>query len=122
MPQDTQIKSSAPDESQDNAEAVQVNSAYVRGLLVVVIVLGVLLLGGVAVVIGTIIQRVNNPKSEAVPTGFALQNIAIGNAKLVAVKNGATRIILQLEDAGGTMLIFIDPRNGAELGRLRLTK
>ena len=106
----------------DNAEDIKATAPYVRGLLIVVIVLGVLLVGGGAVVISTIIHRINNPANDVARPAFAVQNIAIGTAKLVDIKNGETQIILHLEDDDGVMLVFVDPRTGAQTGRLRLQK
>jgi hypothetical protein len=96
---------------------------YVRGLLVVVIGLGLVLLGGAAIVVGTIIKRMNNP--DAIPTkpGFGEVEISVpADGELMSVQNGDNRIILHLRDDQGNLLILLDPRKGEEKGRIRLQK
>ncbi len=118
MVQDTQINTNA-----EAGEANRPSPLYVRTLLVVVIGLGVVLLVGATIVVGTIVKRINNPEAGApVLSGFGTQHIDIGTARLVDVENGDTRVILRLEDVDGSLLVFVDPRKGIETGRLRLKK
>ena len=94
---------------------------YVRGLLVVVIGLGLVLLGGAATLVGTIIKRMNNP--DAIPTkpGFGEVEISVpAKGELITVQNGDNRIILHMRDDEGNLLILLDPRKGEEKGRIRL--
>lgn len=102
-------------------EIPQPNSRYVRTLLVVVIGLGVLLVVGAIVVIGTVISRLNNPEDIPVKPGFGETEISIpAGAQLVGVENGDTRIIVKLKTNKGPLLILLDPRKGEEKGRVRL--
>ena len=99
------------------------NPKTVRVLLIVTIGLGVLLVIGAAVVIGTVIKRLNNPESIPVKPGFGETEISIpADAKLLHVDNGDARIVLRLEDAQGPLLILLDPRKGLEKGRVRLQR
>lgn len=117
MSQDTQINQPV------EGEPAGPSPRYVRTLLVVVIGLGVVLLAGAAVVVGTIIKRLNDPEANVpVKPGFGTQQIGINDAELVDVENGDSRVILRLRDAQGPLLIFVDPRKGTEMGRLRLTR
>ena len=96
------------------------NPRYVRILLITVILLGFLLAGGAAVVISTVIARLSAPEGP-MARDFELSEIVIpAGARLVEVGNGATRIVLHLEDKGGPLLVLLDPRKGKETGRVRL--
>ena len=117
MSQDTGNPSVAETSSKDIAAP---NPRYVRILLVTVILLGVLLVGGAAVVISTVIARLSAPEAP-MARDFELSEIAIpAGARLVGVENGATRIVLRLEDKDGSLLLLLDPRKGTETGRVRL--
>ena len=99
-------------------------SRYVRTLLIVVITLGVVLVSGVAVVVGAIIKRVNDPKSNApVRPGFGETQIQLpAGSEIDDIIASDVRIIVRVRDAGGTMLILLDPRRGEERGRIRLNE
>jgi hypothetical protein len=104
-------------------EIPQANSRYVRTLLIVVIGLGVLMVGGAIVVIGTVLSRLNNPETIPVKPGFGETEISIpADAKLIGVENGDARIVLRLKDDKGPLLILLDPRKGTEKGRVRLQR
>ena len=99
----------------------QPNPRYVKTLLIVCIGLGVLLVVGAAVVVGTVIKRVNNPESVPQKPGFGTSEIAIPfGAQLVDIENGDSRIIVKLKHRDGPLMILLDPRNGKEKGRIRL--
>ncbi len=111
MSQDTTTEADAPKQS----------SHYVRIMLVVVIVLGVLLVAGAGVVISTVIKRVSNPDAIITKQGFGETTLHVpAGAQLLGVENGDTRLVLHLKDADGTFLILIDPRKGEETGRIRV--
>ncbi|MBT5157262.1 MAG: hypothetical protein HOK33_01095 [Rhodobiaceae bacterium] len=125
MSQDTAMspnKASRGEAKSASEEAIaQPSPTYVRVLLITVIGLGVLMVGGAAVVIGTVIKRVSNP--EAVPSkpGFGETEISIpADSQVIGVDNGDTRIIVKLQDAEGPLLLLLDPRKGEEKGRIRL--
>ena len=99
----------------------QLNSRYVRTLLVVVIGLGVLLVVGAIVVIGLVIKRFDNPETVPVEAGFGETEMSIpASGQLLGVENGDTRIIVKLKTEDGPLLILLDPRKGEETGRVRL--
>ena len=121
MAQDTGIQPEAETTS-DASEAIGgPNPTYVRILLITVIGLGVLMVVGAAVVIGTVIKRLNNPDSIPQKPGFGETQIEIPYAsQLVDVENGETRIIVKLKTNDGPLLILLDPKKGTEKGRIRL--
>ena len=121
MTQDTGIQQQAETPSEDSADNPTPNPTYVRILLVTVIGLGILMVVGAAVVIGTVIKRVNNPETIPQKPGFGKTVIPIPYAsQLVDVENGETRIIVKLKTNDGPLLILLDPRKGTEKGRIQL--
>lgn len=117
MSQDTGIHA----EAETTSDGHTPNPTYVRILLITVIGLGVLMVVGAAVVIGTVIKRLNNPETIPQKPGFGQTQIEVpAGAELVGVENGATRIVLRLQDEDGPLLILLDPRKGDEKGRIRL--
>ena len=93
-----------------------------RILLVTVILLGVLLVGGAAVVISTVIARLSALEAP-ITRDFDLSEITIPEgARLVGIENGATRVIVHLQEEKGALLLFLDPRNGEETGRVRINE
>ena len=125
MSQDTAMspnKANRGEAENASEEAIaQPSARYVRVLLIVVIGLGVLMVGGAAVVIGTVIKRVSNPEAVPVKPGFGETEISIPlDSQVIGVDNGDTRIIVKLQDGDGPLLILLDPRKGEEKGRIRL--
>ncbi|MGB1118724.1 MAG: DUF6476 family protein [Parvibaculales bacterium] len=108
----------------ETEEGAGARSRYVRTLLIVVITLGVILVGGVAIVVGTIIKRVSDPENNVpVKPGFGETQIQLpagGEIDDIIAADG--RIIVRVRDGRGTMLILLDPRRGEERGRIRLNK
>lgn len=97
---------------------------YVKSLLVIVIVLGIILIGGLAVVIGTIIKRFNDPQTAAhSQAGFGEVSAQVPqNARLINIQATNKQLILHLQDKEGDFLLLLDMRTGAELGRIRLAQ
>lgn len=122
MSQDSAIGSQA--ETQNGGDTPQgPNPRTVRALLIVTIGLGVLLVVGAAVVIGTVIKRLNNPETIPQKPGFGTTEISIpDDAQLLSVENGDARIVLQMRDGQGAFLVLLDPRKGTERGRIRLIR
>ena len=108
----------------ETEEGAKARLRYVRTLLIVVITLGVILVGGVAVVVGAITKRVSDPKSNAlVRPGFGETQIQLpAGSEIDDIIASDGRIIVRVRDAGGTMLILLDPRRGEERGRIRLNE
>lgn len=93
----------------------------------IVIVLGIILVSGLAVVIGTIIKRFNDPQPAARATrslaGFGEVSAHVPqNARLINIQATNKQLILHLQDKEGDFLLLLDMRTGAELGRIRLTQ
>ena len=108
----------------ETEERAGARSRYVRALLIVVIMLGVILVGLVAVVVGTIIKRVSDPESNVpVRPGFGETQIQLPAGSeiedIIAVDG---QIVVRVRDAGGTMLILLNPLRGEERGRIRLNE
>ncbi len=102
----------------------------VRALLITVIVLGVLLVGGLAVVVGTIIKRVTDdtpPPSvdsskgslSMTDTGFESVISVPEGAKLIATQTNDKQIVLHLRDDEGDFLLVVNVKTGQEIGRVR---
>lgn len=104
-------------------------------MLVTVIVLGILLVGGLAVVVGTIIKRVKDdtPSQTALPnpqtkygslsitnTGFESIISVTEGAALMATEVNDKKIVLHLRDAEGDYLLLLNVKTGQEIGRVRL--
>ena len=101
----------------ETEESAGARSRYVRTLLIVVITLGVILVGGVAVVVG-------DPESN-VPErlGFGETQIQLpAGSEIDDIIGADGRIVVRVRDADGTMLILLDPRRGEERGRIRLNE
>ncbi len=94
-------------------------STYVRILLAVVLVLGALLVGGTAVVIGTIISRLTNPEPPAATT---TQDLSLPQgARLRTLATTDNRIILHMQQGNDAWLIILN-ESGEEVSRVRLPR
>ena len=104
-------------------------------LLVTVIVLGILLVGGLAVVVGTIIKRVTDdspPQTELSNPQTKNRSLSItdkGFESIISVPEGAAlmmtevndkKIVLHLRDAEGDFLLLLNVKTGQEIGRVKL--
>jgi hypothetical protein len=93
-----------------------------RALKVLVVVLGVLLVGGTAALIATIIGRAG-PRVAAPPgTGFERLVIDLPEgARVLGTEASGDRLVVRIAlAAGGEQLLLIDPRNGDRLGTIEL--
>ncbi|MEC8247688.1 MAG: DUF6476 family protein [Pseudomonadota bacterium] len=108
----------------ETEESAGARSRYVRTLLIAVITLGVILVGGITVVVGTIIKRVSDPESNVpVRPGFGKTQIKLpAGSEIDDIIAADGRIVVRVRDAGGTMLLLLDPRRGEERGRIRLNE
>ena len=103
----------------------------VRALLITVIVLGILLVGGLAVVVGMIIKRVTDdsppPRHETINRKISISEPGFENiinvpegAALMATEINDRKIILHLRDAEGDFLLLVNMKTGQEIGSVRL--
>ena len=97
-----------------------------RALKVLVVVMGVLLVAGFAVVVATIMSRMGQ---RSTPTVAAAHLASFGNTSVTLPANSLVmetqgagdRILLRLDLADGTeMLLVLDAATGTELGRIKL--
>jgi uncharacterized protein DUF6476 len=98
-----------------------------RALKILVVVMGVLLIAGFAVVVVTIISRMTQ---RATPTAVAAAHLpAFGTTSVtlpadslvMEVQGAGDRILLRLDLKDGTeMLLVLDAATGTELGRVKL--
>ena len=99
-----------------------------RALKVLVVVMGVLLVAGLAVVVVTIMsrmtQRATPPAASVAARGapFGTATVTLPADSLVMEVQGAgDRILLRLDLSDGSeMLLVLDAATGTELGRIRL--
>ena len=121
----------ATNENVETTKDMPEQTGCVRALLITVIVLGITLVGGLAVIVGTIIKRVTvgsppprtetiNGKNSISEPGFeSIINIPDG-AAIVATEINDKKIILHLRDAEGDFLLLVNMKTGQEIGRIRL--
>ena len=97
-----------------------------RALKVLVVVLGVLLVAGFAVVVVTIMYRMGQ---RAAPVAATARLAPFGNTTvmlpadslIMEVQGAGDRILLRLDLADGSeMLLVLDAATGTELGRIKL--
>ena len=89
-----------------------------------VITLCIILVGGLAVVVGTIIKRVSDPESNVpIRPSFGETQIQLpAGSEIDDIIAADGRIVVRMRDGRGTILILLDPRRGVERGRIRLNK
>ena len=91
--------------------------SHIRGLMAAVIVMGVLIVLGVATLAVTIVRRLSAPASQSLqplnePPGTRLQSIAAAGDRLAVLLTGG----------GPDRVILLDPRTGQITGRLSLAQ
>jgi hypothetical protein len=97
-----------------------------RALKVLVVVMGVLLVGGTALLITAVIDRANRPRpAPAVASaarGFDHSVVELpAGAHVIATEAAGERLVVRIGLAeGGEALVLIDPRSGARLGTIEL--
>jgi hypothetical protein len=98
-----------------------------RGLKVLVAVMGVLLVGGTVVLVAAIIDRARHRPVESSPTrwtgrGFGHSVIDLpAGAHVIGAGGAGDRLVVRVGLAdGGEALILIDPRDGEQVGIVEL--
>ncbi|HZT19029.1 MAG TPA: DUF6476 family protein [Dongiaceae bacterium] len=91
-----------------------------QGLKILVVVLGVLILVGLAVVIVTIASRLKGPAGAR--PGFGAASLLLPKGcRVVEMTPAGARLALRLGEGPDCQLIlFLDPETGREAGRLSL--
>jgi hypothetical protein len=92
-----------------------------RALKVLVVVMGILLVGGLVVLVVTIVNRAARP-GEAARPGFGTVVVDLPAGAVLAGRDVVgDRIVLTLAlPGGGHRLLVFEPRSGAVLGSLEL--
>jgi hypothetical protein len=89
-----------------------------RALKTVVIVMGIMLVGGFAVLVAVIVGRLSH---SIAPRSFATAIDIPHGARIEAMATGAERLVLDLVLLeGGRQLVVIDLTNGARVGIVEL--
>ena len=95
-----------------------------RALKVLVVVLGVLLVAGFAVVVVTIMSRMGQRAAPVAARLAPFGNTTLtlpADSLIMEVQGAGDRILLRLDLADGTeMLLVLDAATGTELGRIKL--
>jgi hypothetical protein len=94
----------------------------VRGLKVLVVVMGLMLVGGTAVLIAAIIARAGNRAAEVRAPRFERAVIELPEgARVLGTEAAGERLVVRIAlAAGGEQLLLIDARNGERLGTIEL--
>ena len=90
-----------------------------RALKAAVIVMGVLILGGVATIVVTIVNRISGP---GVADGAATQALLDEPAgtRIAGVSQAADRVAVQLQGGGPDRVVVVDLRAGRVVARINL--
>lgn len=92
-----------------------------QALKALVVVLGVLLVGGAGLVLGVILDRVNqSPASPGQEFAHAVVDLPAGARVLAAAADGDRLMVRIALAEGGEALILLDAKSGARLGTIEL--
>jgi hypothetical protein len=88
-------------------------------LKLLVILMGVVIVVGLAIVVGTVIQRLGHG---AAGRSFDTASLALPKGcRVVGMTGAGERLALRLGDGPDCqMILFVDPENGQEAGRIAL--
>jgi hypothetical protein len=92
-----------------------------RGLKVLVIVMGVLIVGGMAVVMAVLVQRFFAPVVPHAMAGPVTLDEPAGS-RIVAASGNGERLVLQLQGGGPDRVVVIDLRSGQVTNRVGLAR
>ncbi|MHA1545774.1 MAG: hypothetical protein ACTSUY_05055 [Alphaproteobacteria bacterium] len=110
----------------DTPQAAETQGPPARGLKLTVIIMGVLLIIGFAVVLTTIVYRAATPGDEAKSAirtrgAFGVVEVSIPTgSQVVETDLRGERALVRLQGAGATELLVLDIKRGIVLGRFRL--
>ena len=92
-----------------------------RALMVAVIVMGVLIVGGVATIVVTVVSRMASPGASAGAATQALLDEPAGShiAGIAAVPD---RVAVQLQGGGLDRVVVVDTRAGRVIARIGLAR
>ena len=94
-----------------------------RALKVATIVMGVLIVVGTTVLIGTIAHRVAAPPPASLPAAsLALMLDEPAGTHIAGIAAAGDRLAVQLQGGGGDRIVLLDPRTGSVVGRISLAR
>jgi len=89
-----------------------------RGLVIVTVVMGVMIVAGTVGLMAVIVHRLGGAVSSARP--LVLDEPA--GTRIAGLAGTADRLAIRLEGGGPDRIVLIDPRDGAVLGRIALSQ
>jgi len=93
-------------------------------LKIAVVIMGILLVAGFALVAITIVKRASNPEAAAARASagqFGVSDVRIAPGEAVkSFSMNENRIAIHVAGAGGDQIILVHPRTGQEIGRIHL--
>lgn len=93
-------------------------------LKIAVVVMGVLLVAGFALVAITIVKRASNPEAAAARASagqFGVSDVRIAPGEAVkSFSMNESRIAVHVTGPGGDQIILVNPKTGQEIGRIHL--
>lgn len=93
----------------------------IRALKIIVVVMGILIVIGVAVIVVTIVNRLRAMSDAAPPAGFGEVAVPVAEgARVTDMTADDGRLLLRLEESGEIRVVIIDLATGAPLGTVRL--
>lgn len=90
-----------------------------RGLLVLTVAMGVLILLGATVLVAVIIHRATESQP---PARIAVTLDEPPGTRIAGIAATADRLAVSLQGGGPDRVLLLDPRNGANLGQIGLAK
>ncbi len=92
-----------------------------RALKAAVIVMGVLILAGVATIVVTIVNRMSGPGVAEGPAALALLDEPAGT-RIAGMSLATDRVAVQLQGGGPDRVVVVDTRAGHVVARVALEK
>ena len=92
-----------------------------RALMLAVIVMGVLIVAGVATIVVTIVSRATAPGAVSAATAQATLNEPAGT-RIAGISAAPDRVAVQLQGGGADRVVVIDTRTGRVIARIALDR
>jgi hypothetical protein len=112
-------------------DAAGYTKGQIRALKIAIAIMTFAIVAGLAVMVGTIAYRASTYKGGAEASAAAVPVVATGTAaetqlpaggRVVSVTPWGDRLVITVEEAGGTSLLVLDPRTGKIEPLARLKK
>ena len=92
-----------------------------RGLVALVVAMGVLILIGTALLIVVVVERVSGPPARP-PAAFAVTLDEPAGTRIVGIAPVGGRMAMELQGGGPDGVVVVDPDSGAVVGRVGLSR